>query len=264
MLYGRHFYLEIVSYREKSMKLNCDMGESYGVWTMGMDTDVMPYVDMANIACGFHASDPMIMAKTVQLAKVHHVAIGAHPSYPDLLGFGRRDMHFSTDEITHIVLYQVGALHSICYAQGVSLDYVKPHGALYNTMMKDEAVFESILHAMTLLPISVPLMILATDQAAIMRAKAHKQGVQLLLEAFCDRAYTDEGKLVSRDIKGAVLDTDEAITARVEELIVNKQITTISGKKLDIDADTICVHGDSAHALESVKTIRQFITSLSL
>lgn len=244
------------------MKLNCDMGESYGAWTMGMDADVMPYIDMANIACGFHASEPMTMAKTVSLAKQYDVAIGAHPSYPDLQGFGRREMHFSASEITNIVLYQVGALYSVCYAQGVSLDYVKPHGALYNAMMTDEVIFEAVLAAMSSLPIRVPLMILATNQAAIMQAKAAKKGIKLLLEAFCDRAYTDEGALVSRSIQGAVLDSDAAIIERVKELVITKQITTISGKKLAVNADTICVHGDHDKALTSVKKIRAFIEGL--
>jgi len=244
------------------MKLNCDMGESYGAWTMGMDADVMPYVDMANIACGFHASEPMTMAKTVSLAKQYKVSIGAHPSYPDLLGFGRREMHFSASEVTNIVLYQVGALYSVCYAQGVSLDYVKPHGALYNAMMNDEAIFEAVLDAMSSLPICVPLMVLATNQATMMQAKAGKKGIKLLLEAFCDRAYTDEGKLVPRSIEGAILDSDAAIIERVKELVVSKQITTLSGKKLALNADTICVHGDHAKALASVKKIRAFIESL--
>ena len=244
------------------MKLNCDMGESFGHWKMGMDAEIMPYVDMANIACGFHASDPLTMSKTVALAKAHNVTVGAHPAYPDLLGFGRRDMKLSATEITNMVLYQVGALEAICHRQDMQLAYVKPHGALYNSMMKDDVIFSAILDAMSSLSVKIPLMVLASNKVEQMSQQADKYGVSLLFEAFCDRAYTDAGSLVPRSQAGAVLVGDTAIENRIRELIIDKQITTISGKKLSINADTICVHGDHIDALESVKKVRTFIENL--
>jgi UPF0271 protein len=244
------------------MKLNCDMGESFGHWKMGMDEEIMPYVDMANIACGFHASDPLTMSKTVALAKAHNVVVGAHPAYPDLLGFGRRDIKLSATEISNIVLYQIGALQAICHSQQVQLAYVKPHGALYNAMMRDNDIFSAIINAMSSLEINIPLMILANNNAEQMRAQADKLGVSLLLEAFCDRAYSDEGSLVPRSENNSVLVGDTAIENRIRELVVDKKITSISGKKLSINADTICVHGDHSDALESVIKVRAFIDSL--
>ncbi len=238
------------------------MGESFGHWKMGMDEEIMPYVDMANIACGFHASDPLTMSKTVALAKAHNVVIGAHPAYPDLLGFGRRDIKLSATEISNIVLYQIGALKAICHSQQVQLAYVKPHGALYNAMMRDNDIFSAIINAMSSLEVNLPLMVLANNNAEHMKAQAAKLGVSLLLEAFCDRAYSDEGSLVPRSEKNSVLVGDAAIENRIRELVIDKKITSISGKKLSINADTICVHGDHSDALESVKKVRSFIDSL--
>lgn len=238
------------------------MGESFGHWKMGMDEEIMPYVDMANIACGFHASDPLTMSKTVALAKAHNVTIGAHPAYPDLLGFGRRDIKLSTLEITNIVLYQVGALQAICYQQNVPLAYVKPHGALYNAMMRDDDIFSAVLKAVSSLSLKIPLMVLANNKAHSMKEQADKLGVSLLLEAFCDRAYDDEGSLVPRSDANSVLVGDAAIENRIRELVIDKKITTITGKKLSINADAICVHGDHDDALESVIKVRAFIESL--
>lgn len=248
------------------MKLNCDLGESFGNWQMGHDELIMPYIDMANIACGFHASDPSVMSKTVQLAKVHNVSIGAHPGYPDLQGFGRREMSMSADEITDMVIYQIGALQAVCRAYGANVDYVKPHGALYNTMMKDDVVRGAILKALAILSDSaantLPLMVLSNAQAGEIKQHALSYSVPVIFEAFADRAYTDEGCLVPRNLTGAMLDTDEAIEAHVIGLIQRQTVTSINGKDIEIMADTICVHGDNLHALESVKKIRQLISSL--
>lgn len=248
------------------MKLNCDLGESFGQWKMGNDELIMPYIDMANIACGFHASDPSVMAKTVQSAKEYNVSIGAHPAYPDLQGFGRRAMSLSEDEIINIVVYQIGALQSICKAYGTQVDYVKPHGALYNTMMAEQDVREAVLKALAMLADStskaLPLMVLANGEADQIREQASKYGVPLLFEAFADRAYTDQGSLVPRTQEGAVLGSDDAVHMHVLGLIKDQQVITASGKKMSIIADTICVHGDNAHALELVKSIRQLINSL--
>jgi UPF0271 protein len=229
---------------------------------MGMDADVMPYVDMANIACGFHASDPQIMSKTVALAVEHDVTIGAHPGYPDLLGFGRRDIKFSSAEIINIVLYQVGALQAICAAHGTSVKYVKPHGALYNTMMRDLEVYVSILKAMSQLELDIPLMIMANEHRDQLTEKAKEFGVSLLFEAFCDRAYTDEGSLQSRQIEGAVHEELDKIVGQAKKMIVDQSVIAASGKEIPIIADTLCVHGDGELAVASVKRIREVLNAL--
>lgn len=248
------------------MRLNCDLGESFGNWSMGNDELIMPHIDMANIACGFHASDPSVMAKTVQLAQVHNVSIGAHPGYSDLQGFGRRNISMSADEITDMVLYQIGALQAICSAYGADVDYVKPHGALYNTMMSDQIVRGAILKALSMLSErsgkTLPLMVLSNGQSADIKEHALSYSVPVIFEAFADRAYTDEGSLVPRKLEGAVLSDDAAIETHVKGLIQKQQVTTINGETIEVIADTICVHGDNLHALESVKKIRQLISAL--
>lgn len=243
------------------IKLNCDLGESYGAWKMGTDEQIMPYIDMANIACGFHASDPFIMDKTVKLAMQNNVTIGAHPGYPDLLGFGRRDMSFTAAEITQLILYQVGALKAICEANGTRVEYVKPHGALYNTMMKDKSQLTAIIEAVASLKEPIPLMVLANADAKDNKQLAAKHSVSLLFEAFADRRYADDGNLTSRNLEGSVLEDEKAIQNQIQSLITDKQVISISGKSLSVDADTLCVHGDNVQALESVKSIRQFIDS---
>lgn len=243
------------------MKLNCDLGESYGVWKMGMDEQIMPHIDMANIACGFHASDPFIMDKTVKLAIANNVTIGAHPSYPDLLGFGRRDMSFTPEETTQLMLYQIGALQAICDANGTRVEYVKPHGALYNVMMKDRAQLTAIIEAVARLKDDIPLMILANADAEKNQKLADKYSVSLVFEAFADRRYADDGNLSNRNIEGSVLEDQALIEAQIQSLINDQQVTSISGKILSVNADSLCVHGDNAHALESLRRIRQLIDS---
>lgn len=244
------------------MKLNCDMGESFGRWNMGMDQDIMPYVDMANIACGFHASDPFTMAKTVLLAKQHGVVVGAHPGYPDLLGFGRREMLYSSDEITNMVLYQVGALQAICHANQKQVEYVKPHGALYNAMMQDDTIMDAILMAMSSLEKPIPLMVLANHRVDQIRSHAERYSVPLLFESFGDRAYNDAGNLVPRTDENAFLTAESELEQRVSDLVVGRRVTTVTGNTIPIEADTICVHGDSQQALALVKKIRGLIDSL--
>jgi len=243
------------------MKLNCDMGESFGAWSMGQDAEIMCYVDMSNIACGFHAADPNIMSHTVDLAIQQGVAIGAHPGYPDLQGFGRKDMTFSFDDLVNMTLYQVGALQAICAAKNTSVTYVKPHGALYNLMMRDMNVYRALLTAVSQLSVKVPLMIMANaDQQTYINA-ASDAGVDLLFEAFCDRAYTDEGALQSRQITGAVYNNVEAIVAQATQLITKQSVTSFTGKELAMKADTICIHGDGPLALESAKRISDVMSA---
>ncbi|MBA4503024.1 5-oxoprolinase subunit PxpA [Marinobacterium marinum] len=241
------------------MKLNCDMGESFGSWSKGMDADVMPYIDMANIACGYHASDPQTMDYTVQLAQQSDVMVGAHPGYPDLLGFGRRDMVLSADELRLMTVYQLAALDGICRVNGTSIQYVKPHGALYNRMMVDEATLGALMQAVAGYSRDCPLVVMATPEADAVRRLADRHGIEVWFEAFSDRAYDDSGRLANRSIPGAVHKTTEAIEAQVLQIIEEGAVTSLGGHRIPICADTICIHGDSEHAVAAARHIRAVV-----
>lgn len=246
------------------MKLNCDLGESFGHWVMGDDALVMPHIDMANIACGFHASDPNIMHQTLKLAKLHEVEVGAHPGYQDLAGFGRRSIPHSKQEIINLLQYQVGALNSLASAQGITITYVKPHGALYNDMMAQPEVLESVLTAIAQLNNSegfnLKLMMLATAKAEIHKALAAKSGVRLILEAFADRRYDDDGHLLSRGTEGAVLN-EQQMLQQVGQLARDGYVETASGKRLNLNAQTLCVHGDNEAGIKQIQQIRALLAS---
>ena len=241
------------------MKLNCDLGESFGSWKMGLDEAVMPNIDMANVACGFHAGDANVMFKTLSLAKMHHVNVGAHPGYKDIEGFGRRSIAHTEQEIINLMVYQVSAIVGMAKTLGVDVTYVKPHGALYNEMMADEEVRIAVLKSVKLINekqgLSLKLMILATADAEFHQREASAFGVDLVLEAFADRRYTDDGKLQSRKINGAVLSKDEMLE-QVTNLHKSGFVITETGKKLAIAADTICVHGDNDKGIAMIKEIK--------
>ncbi|MBV2130592.1 5-oxoprolinase subunit PxpA [Arsukibacterium indicum] len=241
------------------MQLNCDLGESYGSWNMGLDSQVMPYIDQANIACGFHAGDPDVMQRTLQLAKQHGVQIGAHPAYPDLNGFGRRSMQCSHNEIINLLHYQIAALDGMAQCNGLTLSYVKPHGALYNDMMSKPAVWQAVLQAIASYHKPLKLMLLADNNNQAYRTDAASVKVELLFEAFADRRYTDEGKLTPRSEQGAVLHGDEVL-AQVSQLINDGSVTTASGQRLALSADTLCVHGDNPGAVDQVAQIRALLS----
>lgn len=241
------------------VKLNCDLGEGED---LSVDEQIMPYIDMANIACGFHASSPSIMAEVVRLAVKHQVSIGAHPSYPDREGFGRRSMSFSQQEITDMVLYQVGALQMVCQANGAELDFVKPHGALYNAMMTDFDVLKAVLLAVAAVKPNIPLMVLATANTDEINDLAASYDVPLLYEAFADRAYSKDGYLMARDVEGAVYEDVDVVERQVKSLLQRQQLRAFSGEVIPIKADTLCVHGDNSSALASVARVRQMIDSL--
>ncbi|RXJ72238.1 hypothetical protein CS022_16970 [Veronia nyctiphanis] len=242
------------------MKLNCDMGESFGPWSMGMDEEVMPWIDMANVACGFHASDPDTMAKTVRLAVQHSVTIGAHPSYDDKVGFGRRSIPHSLNQIKHLVAYQAGALDAICRQYGAQVSYIKPHGALYNDMMANKGIFEAVVGAVASLPYTNNLMMLAKSDMSEFDSISASYGVTLIKEAFADRAYTDEGSLMPRSREGAVLKDNTAIEAQVLQLAKEGTITSHSGKTLTLNVDTICVHGDNDHSVAMIEQLKKALT----
>lgn len=240
--------------RKQQITLNCDMGESYGPWKMGDDEKIMPLIDMANIACGFHASDPKTMADTIQLAIQHNVKIGAHPSYPDIVGFGRRSLAMSSDEITYSVIYQVGALKAMCESFHSELSYIKPHGALYNDMIKDLTIFEAVVDAVSCF--NLPLMMLSMPNIQTLLDIADRYEVPILFEAFADRAYLSDGSLAPRTMAGAILDDQDVIIEQIKKIVAGGNIRTLDGQSLTIEADTICVHGDNPQALRILRATR--------
>lgn len=243
--------------RKPSIYLNCDMGESFGQWEMGNDSAVMPHIDMANIACGFHASDPSIMDRTIKLALNHDVEIGAHPSYPDLQGFGRRSIPMQPQEITAMLIYQIGALEALCRSHNVELKYVKPHGALYNDMQTKPEIFEAVVDAVS--SFSLPLMTLAITNNQELLNIADRYEVPLLFEAFADRRYLANGLLAPRTLSNAVIHNRDKLLDQVAQIVRYKKVRTIDGYSIPLEADTICVHGDNEESIALIQDIRKII-----
>ncbi len=234
--------------------LNCDMGESFGAYTIGADEMVMPLITSANIACGFHGGDPQVMRHTVRLAKEHGVAVGAHPGFRDLAGFGRRPMQCSPDEIYGDVLYQVGALAAVCRAERVELRHVKPHGALYNMANADAALARAIAQAVA--DFDPGLILFALPHSALYEA-GRQAGLRVAGEVFADRAYNADGSLVNRSRPGAVLSDEKAAAMQARRMVLTGQVTAMSGEEIHVQADTICVHGDNPHAVAFIHRIRE-------
>jgi len=233
--------------------LNCDLGESFGNYKIGLDEEVISYISSANIACGFHASDPLTMNHTVELAKKAGVCVGAHPGFPDLVGFGRRNMDVSPKEAKAMVQYQIGALDSFCRAQGIKMHHVKPHGALYNMAGKDLKLALAICEG--IYEVNPELILLALSGSKMIEA-AKSIGLKVAREAFADRAYEEDGSLVSRTKEGAmILDENESIK-RVSRMIKENKVKAITGIDIPIKVDSICVHGDGIKALEFVRKIK--------
>ncbi|PAU80564.1 hypothetical protein CK501_09025 [Halovibrio salipaludis] len=239
--------------------LNADMGESFGPWRMGWDEALMAVVDLANVACGFHASDQDHMRKTVRLAAEHGVTVGAHPGYPDLVGFGRRSLRCSADEVQNLVLYQVGALAAFCRAEGVALQYVKPHGALYNDMMHRPEVLEAVLDAVRSFDPQLRLMVMATGDNRRVQQLAGAYGVDIWLEAFADRAYDSKGYLVSRSEPGSVHSGEERILEQASRIARGEPVSAFDGSSVTLDADVLCVHGDNPESIAAVRRIRRIL-----
>lgn len=236
--------------------LNCDMGESFGVYTLGYDEAAMPFVTSVNVACGFHASDPVNMMQTVKKAKQYNLAIGAHPSFPDLVGFGRRVIIASNEEIFADIVYQIGALNGFCQMHGIKMQHVKVHGAMYNMAEKDIAV--GIVIAEAIKSVDPDLYMVCSCGSPMVKA-AQQVGVNYVEEAFADRAYTPEGKLVARSQPGAVIHDVKEVAARVLTLVKTGKMKTIDGSEIELKADTICVHGDTPGAVEMIKEIRKLL-----
>jgi len=230
-----------------SVDLNCDLGESFGAWTLGQDAAILPFVTSANIACGFHAGDPTVMKQTVRAALSHHVALGVHPGLPDLVGFGRRTMDISAEEAFDMVVYQLGALAAVVRAEGGQLHHLKPHGALYNMAATNPALAEAIAEAVYRTQPELVLYGLANSE---LTKAGEKRGLRTAHEVFADRTYQADGTLTPRRQPGALITDADAALAQVLGMVQHGRVRTQQGQEVAIRADTICLHGDGAHALE--------------
>lgn len=237
----------------RTVDLNCDLGESFGPYVIGADEAVMPMISSANIACGFHAGDPGVMRRTVRLAARHRVSVGAHPGFRDLAGFGRREMKCSPDEIYEDVLYQVGSLAAFCRAEGIVLNHVKPHGALYNLAAADRETARAIAAAAA--DFDRGLFLYAPPGSELEKA-GQALGLGVVGEVFADRAYRTDGRLVSRDRPGAVLETPEAVEAQILEMVLEGKVVAADGQRIPVRAETICVHGDTPGAVDFILRVR--------
>lgn len=233
--------------------LNSDLGESFGAYTMGLDKEVLKYVTSCNIACGWHAGDPLIMDQTVKEAAEKGVAIGAHPGYPDLMGFGRRNIDVSMKEARAYLLYQLGALNSFAIAHNTKLQHVKLHGAFYNTACVDPKLADVVVDS--ILDVDKDIILLALSGSYITKVAAEK-GLKVAHEVFADRAYNVDGTLVSRKLPGAMIHDEEVAISRVKKMISEGKVQSIDGSDISIKADSICVHGDNPDAVKFVDTIR--------
>lgn len=238
----------------RQIDLNCDMGESFGVYRLGADEQIMPLITSANIACGFHGGDPQVMRRTVRLARKHGVAVGAHPGYRDLAGFGRRPLVCAPDEVFADVLYQIGALAAFCRAEGVQLRHVKPHGALYNTAASDPATAGAIAGAVAAFDRSLALY--APPGSALERAGL-EAGLRVVREGFADRGYAADGTLLPRSHPGSVLFDPEVAAAQARQLACARTVTAHTGEAVPVPAGTICVHGDHPKAVLLLRRIRE-------
>jgi UPF0271 protein len=237
-----------------TVDLNCDLGESFGAYKIGMDEKILSLVSSANIACGFHAGDPDVMAKTTDICKEWGVSMGAHPGFFDLMGFGRRSLAVSPEEAKNLIIYQIGALDAFAKSRGIKLCHVKPHGALYNMAAKDPRLADAIAEG--IYSYNPELILLGLSGSEMLRS-AEKIGLPHAAEVFADRAYEDDGTLVARSKPGAMIEDEDEAVGRVIEMIKEHTVTSISGKKIEISPASVCVHGDSEKALLFVKKIRE-------
>ncbi|MBQ6507054.1 MAG: 5-oxoprolinase subunit PxpA [Clostridia bacterium] len=241
-----------------SIDLNADLGESFGRYTLGMDEKIMEVISSANIACGFHAGDPMVMERTVRLAAEAGIAIGAHPGFPDLMGFGRRNMAVSPEEARAYILYQLGALDAFLRPMGIRMRHVKPHGALYNMAAADEQLARAICGAVK--DFDPELRLVGLSGSLLIRA-AEKTGLRAISEVFADRSYEADGSLVSRRKPGAIISDEREALRRVIRMVKEGKVKAINGEEIAIRAESVCVHGDGEKALLFAKSIREALTA---
>jgi UPF0271 protein len=233
--------------------LNADLGESFGAWHMGHDQALMASITSANVACGFHAGDPSVLRQTVALAAANGVAVGAHPGFPDLVGFGRREMHVSPSEVEDLVLYQVAAVAGVAAASGTRLQHVKAHGALYNMAVRDRGLANAIARATA--AIDRTLILFGLPGSELLKA-GQEAGLRVAAEAFADRTYEPDGTLTSRRRAGSVIHEPAAVVARAVEMVATGQVIATDGSRLDVHADTLCLHGDTPGSAELARQIR--------
>jgi len=241
--------------------LNADVGESFGVYRYGDDEGVVPCVSSVNIACGFHAGDPAVMRSTVQLARLYGVAVGAHPGFQDLPGFGRREMHLGAAELETLVAYQIGALAAIAAAEGTRLSHVKPHGALYNMAARDAAMADAIARAVRGVDASLVLFGLSGSQLI---AAGERAGLRVASEVFADRGYRADGSLAPRGTPGAVVTDAAEVARRAVEMAARHAVTALDGASVSVRADTICVHGDTPGAAAIARAVRAALRSAGI
>ena len=239
--------------------LNCDMGESFGMYKMGLDEEVIKYISSANVACGFHAGDPQWMRETVRLAEDHDVAVGAHTSFPDLVGFGRRNIEVSADEAKNDVIYQIGALQA--FTSEHRLQHVKPHGAMYNRAVVDEDLARSICEAILEVDSNLILIALAGSRWVDI---AHDMGLRVAREIFADRALNPDGTLVSRSKDGSVLHDVDEVAERSLRMVSESKATAINGDTIEVEAESLCIHGDNPGAVEMARVLRRQLDAESV
>ncbi len=237
--------------------MNSDVGESFGVYKLGLDEEVIPHITSANIACGFHAGDPGVMRKTVALAKRFGVEVGAHPGYPDLMGFGRRNVDATLEEIQDYIVYQTGALMAFAQSEELNLQHVKAHGSLYNMAVANPKIWEAMAQVVAKVNRDIILVVLASSNRESLFEIGKRHGIRIAFEAFPDRAYNKDGSLVSRREKGAVIHDHEMVARRALKMAMEGRVIAIDGTEIELKADTLCVHGDNPAAVEMVKRIRQ-------
>ncbi len=241
----------------QKVDLNCDMGESFGAWKMGNDAELMDYVSSVNIACGFHAGDASTIRQTVELAIKKGVAIGGHPSFPDLQGFGRRSMSLSPQEVFDIVLYQVSAIKGICESLGGQLHHVKPHGALYNQAAKDKHLAEAIAKAVKSIDEN---LILYGLSGSFLISEAENIGLKTANEVFADRTYQADGSLTPRSESNALIKDTETAISQVLQMVKEQTVTTTNGETIPLKAETICIHGDGENAVDFAREINSALS----
>jgi 5-oxoprolinase (ATP-hydrolysing) subunit A len=241
--------------------LNCDMGESFGAYTVGDDAAILPFVSSANIACGFHGGDPSVMRATVHAAAAHRVAIGAHPGLPDLAGFGRREMAVTPQEVYDMTAYQVGALRGIAHAAGTSVFHVKPHGALYNMAAVRKPIADAI--ALAVRDIDASLTLVGLSGSCLIDA-GRAQGLRTASEVFADRNYQRDGTLVPRSLPNAMVHDVDLAAARAVRMVQTRLVTAVDGSDISVLADTVCIHGDGPHALQFAQRIRAQLTAADI
>jgi UPF0271 protein len=237
--------------------LNSDVGESFGAYKIGLDEEVIPHLTSANIGCGFHGGDPSVMRKTVSLAKQYGVEVGAHPGFPDLIGFGRRNIDATLEEIQDYILYQTGALQAFAISQGLRPQHIKAHGALYNMAVANPKIWEAMAEAVSRLDKEIILVALASSKNEPLLEMGKRYGIRIAFEAFPDRAYRKDGSLVPRREKGAVIEDHEVVAGRALKMALEGKVIAIDGTEIEIRPDTLCVHGDNPAAVQMVKRIRE-------